>query len=83
MERYELTKLLENINKKIAALTTSLNIDKLEEEYEVFLNEQSSPNFWDNVNEARNKIKEIANILNEKIEGIKLFLIAINQLVNY
>lgn len=70
MERYELVKLLEDVNKKIDALIVSLNLSKLEEEYKVFLDEQSSPNFWDNVNQAREKI-ELGNVIKEKIDGIK------------
>lgn len=69
MEKHELNKQLENLNKRINSLETSLNLKKLKEEYEGYLNLQSLPDFWNNVNEAQKSIK-ISNEIKEKIDGI-------------
>lgn len=70
MEKYELTKLLENFNRRITSLEASLNVIKLKKEYEDFLTIQSSEGFWNNVNEAQKVIKD-ANKIKEKIDGIE------------
>ena len=68
MEKHELSKLLEDFNRRINSLEVSLNVNKLKKEYNDLLLLQSAEGFWNNVGEAQKVIKE-ANQINAKIEG--------------
>lgn len=68
MEKHELSKLLEDFNRRINSLEVSLNVNKLKKEYNDLLLLQSAEGFWNNVGEAQKVIKE-ANQINDKIEG--------------
>lgn len=68
MEKHELSKLLEDFNRRINSLEVSLNVNKLKKEYNDLLLLQSAEGFWNNVGEAQKVIKEASQI-NAKIEG--------------
>lgn len=69
MEKHEVSRQLENFDKRITSLKTSLNLEKLKEEYKDFLSLQSDANFWNNVNKAKSIIDK-TNQIKDKIEGI-------------
>ncbi len=72
MERYELNKLLEDLETRIIGLLNSLNVSQLENKYQDLLKKQLSSDFWSDVVGAQRIIEE-SNDIKEKIDKM-LFL---------